>query len=42
MDFLVRTTAEVAQGFPMMADDIIRVGVVLYLMAHRGKLKLLS
>lgn len=34
MDFLVRTADEVAQGFPMMADDIIREGIVLYERRH--------
>lgn len=34
MDFLVRTPEEVAEGFPMMADDIIREGKVIY---ERGR-----
>lgn len=30
MDFLVRTPQEVAKGFPMFEDDIVREGRVLY------------
>lgn len=30
MDFLVRTPAEVKEGFPMMADDILGEGKILY------------
>ena len=30
MDFLVRTPEEVAEGFPMMADNIVREGKLLY------------
>ena len=30
MDFLVRTPEEVAEGFPMMATDIVGEGKVLY------------
>ncbi len=30
MDFLVRTPEEVAEGFPMMADDIVHEGKVIY------------
>ncbi|MBX5468196.1 MAG: nucleotidyltransferase domain-containing protein [Firmicutes bacterium] len=30
MDFVVKTPEEVAKGFPMMADDILRDGKVLY------------
>ncbi|WP_053958157.1 nucleotidyltransferase domain-containing protein [Sulfobacillus thermosulfidooxidans] len=30
MDILVKTPEEVAEGFPMMADDIIREGQVIY------------
>ena len=30
MDFVVRTPQEIAKGFPMMADDIVREGRVLY------------
>ncbi len=30
MDFLVSTPEEVAEGFPMMADDIVREGKVIY------------
>lgn len=34
MDFVVRTPDEVAAGFPLMADDIIRDGIVLYECRH--------
>ncbi len=30
IDFLVRTPAEVKEGFPMMADDILGEGKILY------------
>jgi predicted nucleotidyltransferase len=34
MDFLVRNPDEVAAGFPLMADDIVREGKVLYERRH--------
>ena len=30
MDFLVKTPEEVAEGFPMMADNIVREGQLIY------------
>ncbi|MDA8192371.1 MAG: nucleotidyltransferase domain-containing protein [Thermaerobacter sp.] len=34
MDFLVSTPEEVAEGFPMMADDIVHEGQVIYERGH--------